>query len=365
MDAFFGDGVSAALPGNLNLSSLTSPGIQANTGSWNQVLSNVSFDRNGLPKGITTNYEMPSNTFISHTYYARAWANKAELKMPDGSFAFIFSDSAPIRVRQSVYDVHVLAGLGHLNMILQQAWTKFQAMIREAGTAGNEGSAEDQEAFRLNQLLQMFSETEIQAAEWARLPETPVEAKDLRKMVPPQLLDITRMATARLLRYVVAPMHVWRYWKLAGVVRAAAGAMSGVQNLAESDRVVSVTLTTARRAEIYDIFGGCDDGAYCWFILRRVSLGGRKSGAFQYVPYASAVHSFPPDSEVMYWDLAGNWTRGVCFYVGRISLVPRESGRHIARGHLEVATGKHTKNSLDLQQRALLTLDTVTIQLFE
>ena len=127
----------------------------------------------------------------------------------------------------------------------------------------------------------------------------------------------------------------------------------------------------ARRAEAHDIFpGGCDDGALCWFILKRVSInaqGGQISyGPFQFVPYASALFDFPPDDEMTYRDEAGNWARGIALYIGRVTLTPRPTeSRRGGRNNAELASGRRFTTDLDQARRATATLDKIDIQLHE
>ena len=141
--------------------------------------------------------------------------------------------------------------------------------------------------------------------------------------------------------------------------------------MSESDRVVALTLTVARRAEAHDIFpGGCDDGALCWFILKRIPIAIANNqtvcGPFQFVPYASAINDFPPDDEMTYRDEAGNWARGIALYIGRVTLVnkPSESRRGV-RSNAEIASGRRFTTDLDQARRATATLDKIDIQLHE
>jgi hypothetical protein len=312
---------------------------------------------------------MPSNTFISHGYYARAWNNKAELKLVDGQFVFVYRDHAPIRVANSVFDVHTFVNMAHLNMILRQAWNYYE--LESAKPPADPDVVSNNAAARARLLLRTFGECEIRARECGRrnlgtVDETAYVGQKSSQHLS-DLEELCSYQTHPKLRYVLSPIYICDCWNLSGVIRAAAGAISGVQQLAESDRVVALTVTVARRAEIADIFGGVEDGALCWFILRRISIDSAGNyGPFQYVPYASAQYDYPPDDAMMYRDLAGNWARGIAFYVGRITLVPPGyTGRKVSRNATDLASGKRFSTDLEQHRRATAVLDTCTIQLFD
>jgi hypothetical protein len=303
---------------------------------------------------------MPSNTFISHQYYARAWNNAAETKLVEGQFVFVHRDYAPVRVGTSTLEVNTFTNPAHMNMIMRQAWNSYVAALTDPASP----------ASRLRGLLRLHGEHEVQGYECAARLSRSVEANlGDQSVVSDTLQELCKFSRDRKLRYVISPIYILDNWNFAGVVRTGADTTTGgsIQRLKETDRIVSLTLTVARRAEIHDIFpGGCEDGALCWFILKRI-LDGKTGqyGPFQFVPYASAVYDAPPLNELMYRDLAGNIAYGVPIYIGRITLVNKSETPRTIRGNADIASGMRFTTDLEQQRRATAALSIVTIQLHD
>ena len=227
---FYGDGVNDGMPGRNwspgNLTPYTSPGVPAlNWAPGAPGPTGLSFPQGGLPRGIQDNVEMPSNTFISHGYYARAWNNKSELKLVDGQFVFVHRDHCPIRVSQHVYDVHTFCNIAHMNMILRQAWNHYDTQSREGAPAAL-GDAPRTPAARLAQLRKLHGEHEVAAYECASRLQHSIEAnmasqrnEVTRRMqatscslVSTTLKELCDFARDPKLCYVVSPLYILDKW---------------------------------------------------------------------------------------------------------------------------------------------------------